>query len=130
MRFRRLQRTFFLWAASLAVLLGAVAPTISVALQNPGDTVFGQICTSQSATWNSGDGNALDIERRPAHSIEHLFEHCPYCSLHVANLGMPPAGISIARPLPAFARSVFHEVAAPALRFWAEASPRGPPPKV
>ncbi|MBV8380530.1 MAG: DUF2946 domain-containing protein [Paucibacter sp.] len=111
------------WVAILAVLMMAFAPLISQAVG--ADAAWQEICGADGARWVSADGasNGEPAQKSAAHPLDH----CPYCSLHVSVLGMPPA------PLVALPAQLDRDVppaflAAPrTLHAWRTAQPRGPP---
>ncbi len=110
-----------------AILLGALAPTLSHALSQPGNgkrTV--QVCTVAGMKMvavddAAGHGKSGDASLFPA-------ERCPFCATH-ANLPALPSS-----PLPPFALSggsapfpsLFFYAPRP-LFVWAAAQPRAPP---
>jgi hypothetical protein len=76
--------------AILAIMWGALLPTLSHALQRASTEGWVEVCTMQGAKRVS----AADADGRspvPERSAAHVFEHCPYCSLHGADLALPPA---------------------------------------
>lgn len=123
---QRARRLAIASIASLAVLLASFAPLLAHAFGGTTPTPWAEICSAQG------------IERiapsEPAHGTgapqapAHLLEHCPFCSLHVDVLGVPPA--SPALPVPAAAgprvpRALVDVI--PRAAVWAAAQPRAPP---
>ena len=113
------------WIACLAILVGALAPGVSHALQSrAGDSTWVEVCTALGA-------KRVKVDASPGESTSPagpLLEHCPYCSLHANDLALPPAAL----PVPVFTAT--H--AGPPERFftaprtpfaWAAALPRAPP---
>jgi|BarGraIncu00222A_1022003.scaffolds.fasta_scaffold43111_2 hypothetical protein len=118
-------RTFFAWLASFAMLMGAVAPTLSHALARQAPAWI-QVCSAQGSSWIRTDASApVEGSRQPAPG--HAFEHCPYCSLHAAGLGMPPGIPDVPALSRAHAVHPHRVAAAPTLRLWSDAQSRGPP---
>jgi hypothetical protein len=118
-------RTFTVWLASFAMLMAAVAPTLSHALARQAPAWI-QVCSAQGSNWIRTNASA-PVEGSRKLAPGHAFEHCPYCSLHAAGLGMPP-GIPDVPALPRAHAVHLHRVAAaPTLRFWSDAQSRGPP---
>ncbi len=110
------------WTAILAVLLLSFAPLVSQALGPDQYGAWVEICSANGAKWVKAADGAPSVPKSA-----HALEHCPYCSVHVSALGMPP---SMALPMPDGARfdppRAF--VAAPyTLHAWRSAQPRGPP---
>lgn len=119
-------RRFFSWLALLAVLGGAMAPTVSHALNSEGGWL--EVCTAQgikiiqveSAPGEQGPSD-------PRHQI-HL-EHCPFCVPHAGSLGLRPAAEQVFR-LPQDRSSFFPPLffsAPQSLFVWVSANPRAPP---
>ena len=126
MRFRRATRLLTSWIATLAILMAALAPSISHALGAKNGASWVEVCSTVGAKWVKPDGSATD--KAPASGDAHLFEHCPYCSLHANAIAIPPAPAAfepapaVSQPLPA----AF--LAAPrTLHAWVSAQPRAPP---
>jgi hypothetical protein len=114
------------WFAIFAILLAALAPTISHAANAAkGGMSWIEICTT--------GGSALiqvpqdQAAGKPAQQSVHL-EHCPFCSTHGGHLGLPPANVA---SLPvaqgqALVPELFHRAPRP-LFVWAAGQPRAPP---
>lgn len=91
------------WIAILAILLNALMPTVSMALENsrgkPVASSSGwiEVCSTQGSTWVRLDsyGNLLDqTDRKPldAPASAHGGQ-CLYCLTHAASFGLPPAPV-------------------------------------
>jgi len=101
-------------------------PTITQAMQGRDALNQLSICTQFGSKWIASD-SAAPGDRKNAPGGAHPYEHCPYCSVHAAGLGMPPAAFeSPALPL-AHAAHWRYSAATPALDFWSDALSRGPP---
>jgi hypothetical protein len=124
MRATRTHRRLTSWIAALAILLASLAPALSHALAPAMGSNWVEICTTQGSKWIQAGEDGL--EHAPASG--HALEHCPYCSLHVPALGLPPATDLAQPPL-----GLCHEVplaflSAPlTLHAWVSALPRAPP---
>ncbi|MBA4343383.1 MAG: DUF2946 domain-containing protein [Methylibium sp.] len=117
-------RQLSLWLAIMAVLMGALAPSVSMALGGNGanNAAWAEICTS------SGFQPAALSGEPAAPDSAHLFEHCPYCSLHTPTLGLPPADLGLALPAPAAELLPALFLVGPGQQHnWTVAHPRGPP---
>ena len=126
MRFRRASRALTSWIAVLAILMAALAPSISHALGAKNGASWIEVCTSVGAKWVQPDGSSTD--QAPASGDVHPFEHCPYCSLHANAIAIPaaPVGLSPALSLSDLLPTAF--LAAPrTLYAWVTAQPRAPP---
>lgn len=113
------------WIASLAVLLASFAPLFAHAFGGTTPTAWTEICTSLGTQRVAlDDAHGAGAPKAPS----HLLEHCPFCSLHVDVLGVPPAAPTVHLPVlagtllpPAFLH------APTTLAVWARAQPRAPP---
>lgn len=128
MSFLRLHRRISGWLALLAVLLGALAPTVSQAMVASGDRAqWIEVCSVSGMTWVRADlaDAATDVDGgSPASEIS---PHCPWCMLHGGVAGLPPAAdqaLPLARQtdLPA----AFYQ-AAHTSTVWNTARSRAPP---
>jgi hypothetical protein len=136
---RRLQ----IWIACFAILLNALAPSISHALSRmAGPSNMIEICSASGTRWISGDGagavvaglagaqfsaetpSTLDSTTSP---LLHL-EHCPFCMTHAGTFALPSPSTTL------FAVQSGHDLF-PALFYhspsplfsWSAAHPRAPP---
>jgi hypothetical protein len=123
-RFRQL----IAWIACLAVLMGAVAPVLSHAFQPaPGGAGWVEVCTAMGQQMVHIDGAAAEPSKGKQ-ADDHARAHCPYCSSHAVQLGLPPASSPVL-----FVPTLHHGLpalffAAPRTLFaWSTAQPRGPP---
>jgi hypothetical protein len=76
------------WIAAFAILLAALAPSISHALaakRNAG-APWNEICSVSDAS-KAGFGKTAPA---PADQLSHL-KHCPFCSMHGGTTGLPPS---------------------------------------
>jgi hypothetical protein len=123
---RGARRLFYLWTAVFAILWCALAPTITQAMQGRGDAGELSVCTQFGPKGVAAD-SAAPAGKRNAPAGAHPYEHCPYCSLHAAGLGMPPPAFDPpALPL-AHAVHWRYSAATPTLAVWSDALSRGPP---
>lgn len=112
------------WIAAVAILLASLAPSLSHALGSTAGASWIEICTSQGSKWitEKSDGS-------PSTPIaSHIFEHCPFCSMHAPAPGLPPS-LETA-PLLIEGHGDFPPAfySAPrTLHAWASAQPRAPP---
>ena len=113
------------WIACVAILVGALAPGVSHALQaRTGDSTWVEVCTALGAKLVKVDASS-DESTSPAGP---LLEHCPYCSLQADQIALPP----VSPPLPVLslldAGPPERFFSAPRTPFaWAAAQPRAPP---
>lgn len=120
-------RIMHVWIAMLAVLFGALAPTVSHALaaaapQSPQM----QICTMDGIRSMAMDmGDTADT---PTSMADHMFQHCAYCLVHAGTPALPPPhGFVFAAALPANRYPPLFYHATHALFPWTAANPRAPP---
>lgn len=122
----------FSWIASLAILLGALSPSLSHALQRTSGDPWTEICTAfGAALGHSADASAGidDDAPSPAHPDGHLLQHCAGCTSHMAALGLPPVVLTLSR-LPSLSWEAPPRVDLPLPRtadVWRAAQPRAPP---
>lgn len=123
MRLRRPARLVATWLATLALLLAALAPTLTHALAGTkAAAAWIEVCSAEGSRWLPAADH--DGGRTSAHTLEH----CPYCSLQ-SDLPLLPPAPPLALP-PALAampvRAAFLS-ASRTLHAWATAQPRAPP---
>lgn len=93
------RRTIVQWIAILAVLMNALAPSVSMALnaasgpQEPGQSQWVEVCATRGTTWVllAADGSTLETRQsKPADAPSALHtEHCLYCLTHAASFALP-----------------------------------------
>nr|WP_242481095.1 DUF2946 domain-containing protein [Rubrivivax gelatinosus] len=71
---------------AFALLLAALAPSISHAVQSSRGIGWVEICSAQGSRWIQA---TADQEPETPARLQAL-EHCPYCSLLAPALGLPP----------------------------------------
>lgn len=110
----------FIWIAILAVLLNALAPSISHALAWAGSTPYPSDICSASAPASAG-------QKAPAQTPLSI-KHCVMCSAHGNMDGLLPA---VPQPLPALLAAIPSDTPPPSshasLPHWNAAAPRAPP---
>lgn len=118
------------WIACLAILLAALAPSISHAIAAKRASIAAQheICaTAETAETAATDhaGHAQGYEAPAEHTVHT--EHCPFCLTNAFSFALPPATFDFALPagtqlIPA----LFHASSRP-LFAWTPAQARAPP---
>ena len=91
-------RRFAAWIACFAILLAALAPSISQAVANAkqeSGSGWAEICSVAGIRFVQVDDGAAD-EKSGAKAMQ--MEHCAFCSTHAGSVGLPPA--SPVLPLP------------------------------
>ena len=122
MRLGRSTRRLVSWIACLAILVGALAPAVSPALQPPGGSTWVEVCSALGAKLVKVADDSSSAPAGP------LLEHCPYCSLHASDLALPPAALPVPVFIATHAGPPERFFTAPRTPFaWAAALPRAPP---
>lgn len=119
-------RKIRVWVASLAILLGALAPSITHALNSLSGSAFLEVCT----TVGSRFGWSVDNEASAPKSGVPVDQahHCPFCVLHASAPGMPPAPLQGLTLLPlAFHVPELFLAAPRTLNAWTTVQARAPP---
>eukprot|EP01136_Pigoraptor_vietnamica_P016485 Opistho-1_new@60513 len=100
MLFSRVHRRFTTWLALLAVVLGALAPTVAQAVVASSDrAAWVEICSVSGMVWVKADtGERAGVEHDGPAPMGDAAQHCAWCSLHGA-AGLPPL-ITVAEPAP------------------------------
>jgi hypothetical protein len=122
----RARKALTVWIACLALLLGSLVPTLARALHSDAPGRWADICTTAASPM--AGGAAQQRLAGPMASIEHLHEHCPQCSPHLAAPGLPPPRLDQPALLQLrFSLPRLFLVAPRPLFAWAKAQPRAPP---
>ncbi|MEH0167314.1 DUF2946 domain-containing protein [Paucibacter sp. JuS9] len=128
MRLSRSLRALISWLACCAILLTALAPAISHAVQSDVPDGWTEICSVTGAKLVRIADGETRAKPGPADSGLHVYGHCPYCALHVDVLGLPPAATAEPALLPlTFEVPELFLLAPRTLHAWATAQPRAPP---
>ena len=105
----------------------ALAPTLSHALQGRQAMDLLEVCTAQGARWIDADGDLVSAPADLHTTPGHVFDHCPWCSLHGGDAALPPAPAAIHLTAPAALLPRLFLAAPGTLHAWRSAQPRGPP---
>jgi hypothetical protein len=110
--------------ACLAILMAALAPTLTHAFRNERDDALASIC-SASATRGAGVPSGSSDQ---GSGSTHAGDACGYCSLHIPGGWIPTVASTapVAR-LPAFEVPYFTVAAPPAEPAWQAPQSRAPP---
>jgi len=133
------RRRLGIWIACFAILMNALAPSIShaMALMN-GTASLVEVCTVDGTRYVSTDvsaaadsrdqGKGASLPGKSTVDLVHDMQHCPFCYTHAASFALP---VPFAVPL---AVTAGHDVFPPLfyqspkpLFSWSRARPRGPP---
>lgn len=122
-------RRFAAWIACLAILLAALAPSISQAVANAkqeSGSGWAEICSVAGIRFVQVDAGAPDDGKSAGKAMQ--MEHCAFCSTHAGSVGLPPSPIM---PLPvasgtAIFPALYYQSPAP-LFIWSTAQSRAPP---
>ena len=120
------------WLVALCLLLGALLPTLSLALAHArGDVVaWSQVCRSSVVSPRAGSLLAAQAEQQDSQASLHgVFANCPFCTLHTQDLAPPPAALaSTVLLLPLSFEMPERFYSAPnSAHAWAPAQSRAPP---
>jgi len=86
----RTAHRFAAWLAMLAMLLGALAPTVAQAVvASQGGPGWVQVCSASGMVWVQADAIDGDRIANASESMADASRHCPWCNLHGA-VGLPP----------------------------------------
>ena len=119
------RQTLHIWIALMAILFGALAPTVSHALTANGVAATLELCTVNGYKLVKLSG--ADSDKTPD-AAKHGMEHCAFCTVHGGSHGLPAAPSTVVAldagrdTYPA----LFYK-APRALHAWSSANPRAPP---
>ncbi|MGK5060690.1 DUF2946 domain-containing protein [Janthinobacterium sp. LB2P49] len=122
-------RRFAAWIACFAILLAALAPSISQAVANAkqeSGSGWAEICSVAGIRFVQVDDGAADGK---SGGKAMQMEHCAFCSTHAGSVGLPPT--SPVLPLPvasgtAIFPALYYQSPSP-LFIWSTAQSRAPP---
>jgi hypothetical protein len=128
MPWSRAARSISLKMAICAILVGSLAPAITHLLRLGGPSGWTEICSALGVRFVPSDSADPGTEQPNRRTPQHLLEHCPYCTLHAATLGLPPLPLAVpALTLPRFGVPELFLAAPRTLFAWMASLPRGPP---
>jgi hypothetical protein len=119
---------FSAWLATFAILLAALAPSISHAVTAAkGGASWIEICTTGGTSVVQVPADQTPGTPAQEQKSVHL-EHCPFCANHAGSFGLVPTAVAA---LPAASGSallpdLFYRAPRP-LFVWAAGQPRAPP---
>lgn len=124
---RKKTATIALWIACLAVLMAALAPSISHALnRSRGGTqaMAFEICTAAGMISMAAPADTPSLPGKHAMAMDD----CPFCSMHFDQLGLPPTAFPLvaADSRASAAPRLFYQSPRP-LFAWAPPQSRAPP---
>ncbi|WP_313872679.1 DUF2946 domain-containing protein [Rugamonas sp. DEMB1] len=127
-------RLWQIWLACCAILLNALAPSIShaIAFANGQPTAW-EVCRSDGSRLTPAPAGTT-LAQQPASGREPQqqrgikLDDCGYCATHAGSFGLPPAGAVSAGlfDLPRLQPPLFYRSPSP-LTAWSAGRPRGPP---
>lgn len=128
MRASRKIRQLHTWLACLAILLNALAPSISHALDsfNGRSAAWVEICSLDGTRFVT-----VAADQAPSSGDQpqaKVAQHCPFCASHAGNFALPAPSLAAlaADPGTTIAPFLFYRAPQP-LFAWAAANPRAPP---
>jgi hypothetical protein len=129
MEMTKFTRRLTAWIAMFAIVLAALAPAISQAVNAARTTAAGwdEICTIDGLRLIKADGEASHTSPVPVEKGTH-FEHCPFCFTHAGSFGLPPdIGLTFSMASGNAMQPSLYYQAPRRLFIWAAAQPRAPP---
>jgi Protein of unknown function (DUF2946) len=114
-------RRFAVWVAAVAIVLSALAPAISNALQDQAAKSWIEICSTRGARWIAASVDPA--QGTPA----HVAEHSPCCLLQGSAAAPPPSLLVVALLAVHFEAPRLFLAGQRTLHAWLAAQPRGPP---
>ena len=129
MAFFRLHRRFSAWLAMLALVLGALAPTVAQAMAAGSDDADWQrVCSVSGMVWVKADTGELS-DRQPDGGVplSDAGQHCAWCTLHGGAAGLPAADPVPGLPARLTDLPPAFYLAPMAASVWMPAHSRGPP---
>lgn len=129
MRFRHKTTFLWIWLTTIAVMLSALAPSISFASRaiQGADIDFASICTATGLKWvNNKSGEILESAPASGDSAVHA-ERCEACLTHPLAI-LPVSQVTLYTPVISITRLPSLFFLAPRTLFaWSQANPRAPP---
>ena len=122
-------RRFAAWIACFAILLAALAPSISQAVANAkqeSGSGWAEICSVAGIRFVQVDDGVAD-EKSGAKAMQ--MEHCAFCSTHAGSVGLPPTSPMLPLPVAsgtAIFPALYYQSPSP-LFIWSTAQSRAPP---
>ncbi|HEX5739389.1 MAG TPA: DUF2946 family protein [Hydrogenophaga sp.] len=87
----RSTRRFAAWLATLALLLGALAPAVAQGLvEARGESGWVQVCSASGMMWVQLDADATGGKTTSGEPMADGAGHCPWCKLGGGASGLPP----------------------------------------
>ena len=115
------------WLAACVVLLAALAPTVSHALNSKAaGGLWVEICSSLGAR-TALVADLPESPTGPDSSLLHSLEHCPLCLVQGSAAAPPPSSISVTLLPLSFDAPLLFLAAPHTLHAWQHALSRGPP---
>ena len=93
MLFSRVHHRCTTWLALLAMVLGALAPTVAQAMVASSDrAAWVEVCSASGMVWVKTDtGEVVGTEHDDQTPMSDASLHCPWCSLQGGVAGLPSA---------------------------------------
>ena len=129
MRLSSLHRRFTAWLALVALLLGALAPTVTQAMVAGSDRAdWLEICTATGMVWvKAGTGELSESLPEGSAPTSEVGQHCPWCTLHGGGAALTVQPLLHTAPFVAHALPSVQLDAPDLAAAWAPAQSRAPP---
>lgn len=126
----RLHRRLTAWVALFALVLGALAPTVTQAMVAAGDRGdWLQVCSVSGMVWVKADTGEVSQQQpdgsAPADSATS--QHCAWCTLHGGAAGLPVVQMQPDLPTRLTGLPPAFFLAPSVASIWAPAQSRAPP---
>jgi len=90
---------FAAWLATLAMLMGALAPAVAqVVVDARGESGWVQVCSASGMLWVQLDPDADSGNGGPGEPTADGSGHCPWCKLGGGATGLPPVQTALVHP--------------------------------
>ena len=129
MLFSRVHRRITSWLALLAMVLGALAPTVAQAVVASSDrSDWIEVCSVSGMVWVKADtGERAGVEHDGPAPMGDAAQHCAWCTLHGGAAGLPAADPVPGLPARLTDLPPAFYLAPMAASVWMPAHSRGPP---
>lgn len=126
---RRAMQRMISVIAICAMMLSALAPSISYAFMSAGNADWNNVCRTPASGADSGLDARLINAGKPLPSEKNMHgEYCPFCVTHAGSFGLPPTSAIV---LPIVTKQqllpFLYAFAPRPLFIWAAAQSRAPP---
>jgi Protein of unknown function (DUF2946) len=124
----RLHRRITAWLAMLALVMGALAPTVTQAMVAGDESAdWLEICSVSGMAWVKVDTGEVRDRQSDGGAPMGAGQHCAWCTLHGGTAGLPAVSVVTALPARLTDLPPAFYLAPMAASVWMPALSRGPP---